>query len=96
MYIMAELEKEIILAIIKYRPNDGLLIVYPDFNNIEINPYFKEINSDSKHIYQYSIENLCDERRQPDWSFRNDMDKLASKVICACILVLLLLFFLLI
>lgn len=80
MYIMAELEQEVVLAVIKYRANDGLLLVYPDFNNIEINPYIKEIDAESRHIYQYSVENLSDERRQPDWSLKQDLDKLTSKV----------------
>lgn len=80
MYIVADLETEIVLATIKYRAHDGLLIVYPDFNDIEINPYFREINSDSRHIYQYAIQNLSSDHRQYDWSLRNDMDKLAAKV----------------
>lgn len=80
MYIMAELEEEVILAIIKYRVTDGLLLVYPDFNDIDHNPYIREIDADSRHIYQFCIENLSDERRQPDWSLKQDLDKLASKV----------------
>lgn len=84
MYIMADLESEIVLAIIKFRANDGLLLVYPDFNNIDTSPYFREIDSNSKRIYQYSIQNLSNERRQYEWSLKNDMDKLASKVIQIC------------
>lgn len=80
MYIMADLEEEVILVVIKYRPTDGLLLIYPDFNNIETNPYLKEIDADSRHMYQYSIENLSTDRKQTEWSMRKDMDKLANKV----------------
>lgn len=77
---MADLEEEVILVVIKYRPSDGLLLIYPDFNNIETNPYLKEIDADSRHMYQYSIENLSTDRKQTEWSMRKDMDKLANKV----------------
>lgn len=80
MHIMADLENEVVLATIKYRANDGLLLIYPDFNAIDSDPYFREINSDSRHIYQYSIENLSTDRRHFEWSLKNDMSKLANKV----------------
>lgn len=80
MYILAELEQELQLFTIKYRSADGLLLVYPDFNNIDVNPYLKEINLDSRHLYQYSIENLSNELQNDDWLLKTDIDAIANKV----------------
>lgn len=82
MYIMANLGCEILLFTIKYRSHDGLLLVYPDFNSIDVNPYLKEIVSDSRHLYQYAIENLStDMRSDDDWSLRADIEMMANKVV---------------
>lgn len=81
MYIMANLGREILLFTIKYRSHDGLLLIYPDFNNIDVNPYLKEIVSDSRHLYQYAIENLSTEKRSDDdWSLKADIELMANKV----------------
>lgn len=80
MYILADLERELQLFTIKYRPSDGLLLVYPDFNNIDVNPYLKEINLDSRHLYQYSIENLSNDSQNEDWLLKTDIDAIANKV----------------
>lgn len=61
MYIMADLGVEIILYTIRWRPHDGLLIVYPDFNSIKINPYLQEIDSGTKHMFHHAIENLSED-----------------------------------
>lgn len=55
MYIMADLQEETILFTIKWQSN-GLLTVYPDFNDLAKDPYLIEIDADSRHIYQYAIE----------------------------------------
>lgn len=82
MHIMADLDEEILLFSIKYRSSDGLLLIYPDFNNIEINPYLKEIDSDSRNLYQYSIENVSTDFRQEQqyWSLKRDIESMANKV----------------
>lgn len=80
MYILAELERELQLFTIKYRPSDGLLLVYPDFNKIDVNPYLKEINLDSRRLYQYSIENLSNVSQNEDWLLKTDIDAIANKV----------------
>lgn len=75
MYIMASLIEttDTILCKIKWKASDGLLVIYPDFNDINHTPYLKEIHSDCRHLYQYAIENLsktiparndCEQNRQ--------------------------------
>lgn len=81
MFIMANLEEEILLFTIKYRSSDGLLLIYPDLNNIDINPYLKEINSDSRNLYQFSIENLSMDCSNEMTQLKNDIELLANKVI---------------
>lgn len=60
MYIMADLQEETILFTIKWH-TDGLILIYPDFNDLDDDPYLIEIDSDSRHMYQYAIENICDD-----------------------------------
>lgn len=55
MYVMADLQEETTLFTIKWH-SDGLLTVYPDFNELDQEPYLIEIDTDSRHIYQYAIE----------------------------------------
>lgn len=81
MFIMANLEEEILLFTIKYRSSDGLLLIYPDLNNIDINPYLKEINSDSRNLYQFAIENLSMDCSNEMTQLKNDIELLANKVI---------------
>jgi hypothetical protein len=57
MFIMADLEPSTLLFTIKYRKSDGLFLVYPDFNDSE-NPYFLEIDQNSRQIYTFHMENL--------------------------------------
>lgn len=81
MHIMADLGCEILLFTIKYRSYDGLLLIYPDFNSIDVNPYLKEIKSDSRHLYQYAIENLSTDMRSDHvWSIKEDTETMANKV----------------
>lgn len=61
MYIMADLAVETILFTIRWRQRDGLLIVYPDFNLIATNPYLQEIDSGTKHMFHYAMENLSED-----------------------------------
>lgn len=69
MHIMADLDEEVILFTIKWRSADRLLIIYPDFNEINTNPYFIEIDSDSRHMYHYGIKNLSKSVRN-DWQLK--------------------------
>lgn len=69
MYIMADLDEEVVLFTIKWRSADRLLIIYPDFNEINTNPYFIEIDSDSRHMYHYGIKNLSKTVRN-DWQLK--------------------------
>ena len=80
MYIMADLKKEILLFSIKYRSSDGLLLIYPDLNNIDINPYLKEIVFDSRNLYQFSMENLSMDCQNEVIQLKNDIELLANKV----------------
>lgn len=61
MHIMADLVVETILFTIRWRSRDGLLIVYPDFNVIETNPYLQEIDSDTKQMFHYAMENFSED-----------------------------------
>ncbi|KAG4077351.1 hypothetical protein HA402_009752 [Bradysia odoriphaga] len=61
MYIMADLAVETVLFTISWRSRDGLLIVYPDFNSMSANPYLQEIDSDSKHMFHYALENVSED-----------------------------------
>lgn len=81
MYIMADLSEEIQLFSIKYRSNDGLLLIYPDLNNIDANPYLKEIIIDSRHLYQFAMENLSMDYCQNEViQLKSDIELLANKV----------------
>lgn len=81
MYIMADLSDEILLFSIKYRSNDGLLLIYPDLNNIDANPYLKEIIIDSRHLYQFAMENLSMDYCQNEViQLKSDIELLANKV----------------
>lgn len=57
-YIMIELHKEMILITINYRKSDGLLVVYPDFNDFKSNPYILEVDADTKQMYHFGLENI--------------------------------------
>lgn len=81
MYIMASLGREILLFTIRYRSYDGLLLIYPDFNCIDVNPYLKETITDSRHLYQYALKNMSTDMRSDDnWSLKGDIEMMANKV----------------
>lgn len=80
MYIMADLREEILLFTIKYRSNDGLLLIYPDLNNIDANPYLKEMIGDSRHLYQFAMENLSMDCQNEMIQLKSDIELLANKV----------------
>lgn len=85
MYIMADLKKEILLFSIKYRSSDGLLLIYPDLNNIDVNPYLKEIvDRDSRNLHQFSMENLSMDCQNEVIQLKNDIELLANKVSSSC------------
>lgn len=80
MYIMADLKEEIRLFSIKYRSSDGLLLIYPDLNNIDINPYLKEIIVDSRNLYQFAMENLSIDFQSEVIQLKSDIELLANRV----------------
>lgn len=57
-YIMIELHTEMILITINYRKSDGLLVIYPDFNDFKSNPYMLEVDADTKQMYHFGLENI--------------------------------------
>ncbi|XP_055304970.1 tectonic-like complex member Mks1 isoform X2 [Sitodiplosis mosellana] len=85
MYIMADLKKEILLFSIKYRSSDGLLLIYPDLNNIDANPYLKEIVFDSRNLYQFAMENLSMDCQNEVVQLKNDIELLANKYATVCL-----------
>lgn len=80
MYIMVEFEIEQILFLIKYRKYDGLLIIYPDFNDIGQNSYLIEVDSDSRHLYHYSITNLSNQIQLNESSNVDEIKLISNKV----------------
>uniref|UniRef100_A0A182FLU1 Uncharacterized protein n=2 Tax=Anopheles albimanus TaxID=7167 RepID=A0A182FLU1_ANOAL len=56
MYLMADLGKEVLLFSIHWYTDHGLLQVYPDFNNLNVNPYYQEIRGSSLQMYHYALE----------------------------------------
>lgn len=80
MHIMADLKEETLLFSIKYRSCDGLLIIYPDLNNIDVNPYLKEINVDSRNLYQFAMENLSTDCQNEVTQLKSDIELLANRV----------------
>ncbi|XP_049541253.1 Meckel syndrome type 1 protein-like isoform X2 [Anopheles darlingi] len=58
MYLMADLGKEVLLFTIHWFIDHGLLHVYPDFNHLNINPYYQEIRDPSLQMYHYALEKL--------------------------------------
>lgn len=77
---MADLKEEILLFTIKYRSSDGMLLIYPDLNNIDTNPYLKEIVHDSRNLYQFAMENLSMDCQNEVAQLKNDIEVLANKV----------------
>lgn len=61
MYIMGDLGLEKVLFTIHWRSRDGLLIIYPDFNSIALNPYLQEIDSSTKHMFHFAMENVSED-----------------------------------
>lgn len=80
MYIMADLKDEINLFSIKYRSSDGLLLIYPDLNNINVNPYLIEINFYSRNLYQFAIENSSMDCHNEITQLKNDIDRMTNRV----------------
>lgn len=80
MHIMADLNDYILLFTIKYRSNDGLLLIYPDLNNIDVSPYLKEIIGDSRNLYQFAMENLSMDCQNEVIQLKSDIELLANKV----------------
>lgn len=74
MHIMADLAVETILFTIRWRSRDGLLIVYPDFNLIGTNPYLQEIDSDTKHMFHYAMENLSEDYDHDDEQIKKEIE----------------------
>lgn len=74
MHIMADLAVETILFTIRWRSRDGLLIVYPDFNSMGTNPYLQEIDSDTKHMFHYAIENLSDDHDHDEEQIKQEIE----------------------
>lgn len=74
MHIMADLAVETILFTIRWRPRDGLLIVYPDFNLIATNPYLQEIDSDTKQMFHYAMENLSENKDHNEDQIKKEIE----------------------
>lgn len=62
MQVMATLLDNVdtVLFTLTWNAEQQTLLVYPDFNDIASDPYGKEIDSDRRHFYHYSIENISD------------------------------------
>ncbi|XP_019525652.2 tectonic-like complex member Mks1 [Aedes albopictus] len=58
MFIMADLASEVVLFTIRWNSKENMLLVYPDFNSMAVNPYYKEIQGDSRQMYHFGIQNL--------------------------------------
>lgn len=84
MHIMANLKEDVLIFSIAYRSSDGLLLIYPDLNNIDVNPYLKEIICDSRNLYQFAMENLSMDCQSEITQLKNDIDLLANKVSSSC------------
>ncbi|XP_055529530.1 tectonic-like complex member Mks1 isoform X2 [Wyeomyia smithii] len=83
MFIMADLDSEVLVCSIKWNQQEKILLIYPDFNCMKINPYYKEIQGDSRQMYHFGIENLSHKsnftRSQPAIELQNTlMNKLAK------------------
>lgn len=78
MYIMADLAVETILFTIRWRSTDGLLIVYPDFNLLAINPYLQEIDADTKHLFHYAMENLSEDNNHNENRMKEDIEVISQ------------------
>lgn len=57
MYVYASLSPDVLLFEVRWRAKEGVLIVCPDFNDCEDNPYYIEIDSDYRHLYSYTVKN---------------------------------------
>ncbi|XP_055628149.1 tectonic-like complex member Mks1 [Toxorhynchites rutilus septentrionalis] len=58
MFVMADLDTEELLFSLAWNSTENVLFVYPDFNCMKINPYYKEIQGDSRQMYHFGIKNL--------------------------------------
>lgn len=83
MHVMADLMEtvETVLFTIRWYPDAGALLVYPDFNGFDDNPYFKEIDVNSRQLYRYCIENLSKPTAFDERDCRSSDSHLNSKVL---------------
>lgn len=58
MFVYAALKPDTQLAVLRWFKEERLLYIYPDFTDSESQPYFIEIDSDYRHLYSYSIEDV--------------------------------------
>ncbi|XP_053676565.1 tectonic-like complex member Mks1 [Anopheles nili] len=56
MYLMADLGHEVLLFSIYWSPEEQILMVYPDFNEINTNPFYHEMRESNLHMYHYALE----------------------------------------
>ncbi|XP_058122744.1 uncharacterized protein LOC131293677 [Anopheles ziemanni] len=56
MYLMADLGEDVLMFSIQWFPKEGMLLVYPDFNRMSIDPYYHEVRGSNLQMYHYSLE----------------------------------------
>ncbi|KFB43483.1 AGAP004735-PA-like protein [Anopheles sinensis] len=56
MYLMADLGEDVLMFSIQWFPKEGILLVYPDFNRMCIDPYYHEVRGSNLQMYHYSLE----------------------------------------
>ncbi|XP_058053466.1 tectonic-like complex member MKS1 [Anopheles bellator] len=56
MYLMADLGQDVLLFSLHWFEDDGVLLVYPDFNRFTVNPYYHEARGSNLQMYHYALE----------------------------------------
>ncbi|XP_041772041.1 Meckel syndrome type 1 protein homolog isoform X1 [Anopheles merus] len=55
-HLMADLGREVLLYTLTWNPEEGIMTVFPDFNNITTNPLYQEMRESNLHMYHYALE----------------------------------------
>ncbi|XP_075158415.1 Meckel syndrome, type 1 [Haematobia irritans] len=56
MYVYASLNPDTQILQLTWYRDQNLLLIYPDFNNFQLDPYHIELDTDYRHLYAYGIE----------------------------------------
>lgn len=80
MFVMGDLYEsaETVLFKMTWNSSERTLKVFPDFNDFDADPYYKEIDLDIRQLYRYSIEHIS----QPETLLETNSERIEDKKVC--------------